>query len=417
MCGAVNKEITLHRLMNQRRVAYSLIKRISRLLEPGVVFSRALNQLFREQGKFGSRDRRLYRELTYAYLRYQPWLDPLAEKESAFMDSLVLLASPTKETRSLYPTLPSHPPNLHDETHRHRLIGKSDRDLRDALPEWFESALSQALDDNNALSLFARPPLWLRIQQGDPDSIVNRLCEKGGATKANDIHPVWGVPGALHCPADFQVAQTKSYAEGAIEIQDISSQLLLQLIHPKPKGHWLDACAGAGGKSLQLAKMLGSNGHVSAYDPRRKALEELRMRQKRARLTNIETLESPPTRQRFDGVLVDAPCSGSGTWRRHPYLMRQIRESDIPERARVQREILTGYATNVVSGGTLAYCTCSLFRSENEEIVERFLQAHPQFDYAPLATDFGFSDSGRGITIFPASYDGDGLFIATFRRK
>ena len=417
MSGAVNKEITLHRLMNQRRVANALLKRVESALEPGLAFNRSLNRLFKEQGKFGSRDRRLYRELIYTYLRYRPWLEPLREDETAFMDTLIVLASPTSETSALYPTLRALPPNLATEAHRHRLIGKSDDALRELLPEWFESHLSDKLDAANARLLFQRPPLWLRIQKGDPDGIVEQLRRESPNAQADRIQATWGAPDALRCPPDFPVATSSVYVEGAVEIQDISSQLLLHLIHPHPQGHWLDACAGAGGKSLQLASMLGSQGQVSAYDPRRKALEELRTRQRRSGLSNIATLESPPTSDRFDGVLVDAPCSGSGTWRRHPYLMRQLREQDVFERAKAQRNILDCYSRNVAPGGMLAYCTCSLSRFENEEIAEDFLNNHPQFEYAPLATDFGLSDSGHGITIMPASHNGDGLYIATFKRR
>src|SRR5690606_17692841 len=109
----------------------------------------------------------------------------------------------------------------------------------------------------------------------------------------------------------------------------ISSQILVQLINDHPRGVWLDACVGAGGKTLQLAKMLQPFGKIWAYDTRHSALRELKGRFSRSGYRNINVFEQRPTSGEYDGVLVDAPCSGSGTWRRHPYLMRQTRESDI----------------------------------------------------------------------------------------
>lgn len=417
MSGAINKEISIHRLMNQRRVAFALLGRIGSLLDPGIAFGQALGRLFKSQGKFGSRDRRLYRELVYAYLRYEPWLKPLRDKESAFMDTLITLASPSPEIIGLYATLPSSIPGIATETQRHRLIGKSENDLRELLPSWFESHLSKPLDSKNLQALFTRPPLWIRIQNGDAPRVSAQLKSEIETANTSNAEAVWGIPDALRCPPDFPIVRYAAYFDGDVEIQDISSQLILQLILPRPEGNWLDACAGAGGKSLQLAKMLLPDGAVSAFDPRRQALEELQTRRKRARLNNIATLDSPPTNDLFDGVLVDAPCSGSGTWRRHPYLMRQTREKDVFDKAKTQCALLDRYSRRVAPGGTLAYCTCSLSRYENEAVAARFIEGSDQFEHQPLATDFDLEETSLGISILPATHDGDGLYIATFRRK
>lgn len=416
MSGTLNKEIHTYRLMNQRRIAFSLLQRLGTLLEPGILFIRELNQLFKSQGKFGSRDRRLYRELIYTYLRYQPWLDLIRSDETAFLDGLITLANPTREIASLYPTLSAPPGDLYAPKDRHRLFGKSDGDLLELLPSWFQSHLSQSLDPDNARALFSRPPLWLRIQRGNPDTIIEQL-RKVSSEQADPPQAIWGVPDALRCPPDLPLAKVPAYENGEIEIQDISSQLLLQLIHPQPQGSWLDACAGAGGKTLQLAKMLGANGRVTAYDPRHKALDELAIRSRRARLKNISLLRSRPSEDEYAGVLVDAPCSGSGTWRRHPYLMRQLRENDVFQRSETQSRILDFYSKRVAPNGILVYCTCSLSRFENEIVAEKFLETHPSFEALPLAKNFDLEEKQRGITIQPAHLDGDGLYIATFQRR
>ena len=416
MSGILNKEIKIHRLMNQRRVAYSLLRRLQTLLEPGTNFIRELNHLFKSQGKFGSRDRRLYRELIYTYLRYQPWLESIRSDETAFLDAIITLASPTPEASALYPTLSSPPSDLQAAQNRHNLIGKSDSDLLDLLPSWFQSHLTETLDFKNAKTLFSRPPLWLRIQRGDPDLIIDQL-RQASPTQTTVPQAIWGVPDALQCPPDLPLANVPAYENGEIEVQDISSQLLLQLVHPQPEGSWLDACAGAGGKTLQLAKMLGSNGRVTAYDPRSKSLDELEKRSHRAGLKNISLRRTKPDSGSYTGVLVDAPCSGSGTWRRHPFLMRQTREKDIFQRSEAQSHILHFYSARVAPGGTLVYCTCSLSRYENEIVAEKFLETHPTFEPAPLAKNFDLEEKHRGITILPAHLNGDGLYIATFRRN
>ncbi len=416
MSGPLNKEAKTHRLMNQRRIAFSLIERIQTLLASGIVFNRELNQLFRSQGRFGSRDRRLYRELIFAYLRYKPWLDPMREDQERFFDNLLALANPTPEIVSLYPTLGRKPiPHTKSED-RHHLIGKTDDDLETLLSSWFQSHLTQPLDLENRKALFSRPPLWLRVQHGDPDQIVQQL-RRAAPPSTRPPQAIWGVPDAIRCPADLPLSKVPAYEAGQIEVQDISSQLLLQLVHPQPEGRWLDACAGAGGKTLQLAKMLGARGKVVAYDPRSDALDDLEKRSRRAGLKNIEITREKPEHGSFDGVLVDAPCSGSGTWRRHPFLMRQIREKDVLKRSQIQKTLLDFYANRVSAGGTLAYVTCSLSRIENELVASHFLETRKDFEHAPLAKNFDLEETALGITIHPAQFNGDGLYIATFKRR
>src|SRR5690606_30520565 len=127
------------------------------------------------------------------------------------------------------------------------------------------------------------------------------------------------LPTALEVLAEADLTQTDAYARGLIEIQDLGSQLILAHLPVPPVGRWLDACARAGGNTLQLARLLGDAGRVDAHDIRAAALDELGARAARARIANIRILSAPPS-EHYDGVLVDAPCSGSGTWRRAPHL-------------------------------------------------------------------------------------------------
>lgn len=413
----LNKEARLHRLLNQRRIAYALIERARTLLKPGVPFNRELHELFRSQGKFGSRDRRLYRELIYTYLRYQPWLDPDFKQDKAFMDNLVRLAAPTAEIASLYPTLPEETPPELPADQRHRALGRSDHELAELLPGWYAAHSNRPHNNRSLLALVTRPPLWLRVQSDPRGDLIDQLRAAASDAQARQIvrHP--SVPDCIHAPADFSVSDLPCYQNGQVEIQDISSQILLQLLRDRPQGSWLDACAGAGGKTLQLAKALQPFGKAFAYDPRPSATRELKARVKRSGLRNVSIADHRPTSGQYDGVLVDAPCSGSGTWRRHPYLMRQTREQDIFEHAATQLSILKTYAPLVRPGGALVYCTCSLSRYENESVAQKLLAALPEFQPLPLASRFGYEDRGHGVTLYPEDHNGDGLYIASFRRR
>ncbi len=413
----LNAGLRIHRLQNQRRIAYSLISRSRTLLKPGTAFTRELHELFRSQGKFGSKDRRLYRELIYTFLRYQPWLEEDYADQDSFMDKLICLSSPTKEIQSLYPTLKDTEQLEAPTEQRFVTLNRETSELEQLLPNWFSNHTQRSVSQKSLLSLVTRPPLWLRIQKDPQEDLVERLKADATPAQAEQIarHPL--IPDCIHAPADFSLANHPCFLEGYVEIQDISSQILLHLLKDAPKGKWLDACAGAGGKTLQLANLLKPYGKVVAYDKRSSALRELQSRAKRSGLKNISVATQRPIEGAYDGVLVDSPCSGSGTWRRHPYLMRQTREEDIFDYAKTQLAILKSYSPLVAENGILVYSTCSLSRHENEAVQEKFLSDYPMFRHEPLSPRFGFEDRGQGITVYPEDHDGDGLYVTAFRKR
>jgi 16S rRNA (cytosine967-C5)-methyltransferase len=140
------------------------------------------------------------------------------------------------------------------------------------------------------------------------------------------------------------------------------------------------------------------------------------MRARRAGVASrIETTGAPSGL--FDGVLVDAPCSGSGTWRRSPHLKWVTTPATITRAATTQRTLLDRFARHVRPGGQLVYATCSLCHQENEATVAHFLETHPEFAPAPFAQTFGLTPTSRGLTIWPAAHDTDGFFVAHLRRR
>jgi 16S rRNA (cytosine967-C5)-methyltransferase len=246
-----------------------------------------------------------------------------------------------------------------------------------------------------------RAPLWLRLHAADPKPIFAEFEQLGWTWRRAEV-----LPSAIQLLGDVDVTKTDAFRRGHVEVQDLGSQLLLATAGLAPGGHWLDACAGAGGKTLQLAALLGPGGKIDAHDIRPAALDELATRAARAGVgSQIRILRAAPEGI-YDGVLVDAPCSGSGTWRRAPHLKWTTTEPAVARAAEQQRTLLDTFAVRVRPGGRLLYATCSLSRRENADVVAAFLAHQPEFDA-----------DGAGRSILPAAHDTDGFFVASLRRR
>jgi 16S rRNA (cytosine967-C5)-methyltransferase len=370
-----------------------------------------IQQRLAKEKRFGSRDRRLYRELLYTAIRHLPWIETLlVSSEEDALRAVVWLAVDDASTRPLKQGLPADWPPLPDTVAAKAVhLGVTEP----LLPEWFRSHCPAAFESPEIDVLNTRAPLWLRLQTEDPRGVFEEFTFRQWTSKPAAI-----LPNAVEVLTQADLTKTDSYERGEFEVQDLGSQLLLEAVGPAPGSRWLDACAGAGGKTLQLARLVGPNGHVDAIDPRSSALAELKLRANRAHLSQITVRQHPPAPDAlYDGVLVDAPCSGTGTWRRFPQLKWSTTEADITTAAQRQREILARYATHVRPGGLLVYATCSLSHVENDDIVADFLAAHAEFEPAPFAKTFGASASPTGLTIFSSLHNTDGYFVAALRRK
>ena len=260
----------------------------------------------------------------------------------------------------------------------------------------------------------------MRLQTDAPDDAFAEWAARGWVATP---HPA--LADAFKLPPETNLSACDTYQAGHYEIQDLGSQLILaslDLPSRSPGPRWLDACAGAGGKTLQLARLLGPSARIDAADVRPSALAELRARALRAGLgARVRTLHASAVAAeaaRYDGVLVDAPCSGSGTWRRSPHLMSCTTAADLVAAASLQSQILAESAVHVRPGGVLVYATCSIARHENEDVVAAFLASPAGRDFAPLppAKDFGFPRLARGLSLTPGQEDNDGFYVAAFRR-
>lgn len=280
-------------------------------------------------------------------------------------------------------------------------------------PEEVESLL-RALNKPGEVSL------RVNTLKSDRLSIMNRLSEEGIETRAADYPPA-----ALTVPKRFNQNASAAFKEGLFEVQDAGSQVVSLVCAPEPGQLVIDGCAGAGGKTLHLADLMHNKGAIIAIDTDRGRLRELGKRAERAGVNIVESTLRKDFREkeyvgRADMVLVDAPCSGSGTIRRNPSLKWSVSEEDVGRYASRQGDLLAGYAPLVRKGGRLIYSTCSLFKEENEDVLIRFLEKHPAFKTVAVSPKpFPWQDAAgdmQSMFLLPHRHPADGFFISALER-
>lgn len=399
---------------NQQRLFLDFVAQLRPHVRRDSALPRRIKELMARNRAIGSRDRKLYRELVYTWLRYWPWIDPLLDTDAPLAAKITAWLAPELKPTSAYRAAhagdwPSVPESLAE---RAAFLGSkvSQRAFTPAnlLPVWFREHCPAAFASPHLEAINSRANIWVRIQSIDRSLVLDEFKAKGWLL---DSPPEF--PDALRLAPNAEVATSDAYRRGFVEIQDLGSQLVLHQTPGPLRGRWLDACAGAGGKTLQLARILEGRGQVDATDIRIDILDELADRAKRARLDNITIVENPAGL--YDGILVDAPCSGSGTWRRQPHLKWYVKPETIATFARTQLEILTTNVARLKPDGLLIYATCSLSHYENQDVVAAFLKAHGDFKPVPPARmQAGFD--GFGTTILPGTLNTDGFYVAVLRR-
>ena len=279
-------------------------------------------------------------------------------------------------------------------------------------PAWLEAALAgSAMAGDEAQALMARAPLDLRI---------NTL--RGDAPDLPLIGEPLAAPHGLRFPAGTPVEQWDAYKSGAIEVQDGGSQLACQAVGARPGETVVDLCAGAGGKTLALAAAMEGRGRLIACDSDRSRLSRLGPRSERAGAHAIEQRLLHPGREMeglsdlagaCDAVLVDAPCSGTGTWRRNPEARWRLTPAQVERYAAAQARLLDLGAMLVRPGGRLIFVTCSVLDAEGADGAAAFLARHPQWHGEPPFLPAG-RRRGEGIRLTPPHDGTDGFFIACF---
>ena len=382
-----------------------------------------IQALLARNRSFGSRDRRLYRELIYTTLRFLPWVEvgltTNPERAVALISWLAADSPATahfrNETNANWPVCPS---DLADKAAllNEGLVGDRPSSgipafqSRELLPDWLHLECPAAFEPDQLNALQRRAALWLRLTATKFDEVTAEFNQLGWRWQRSDT-----LPTALRMMAEVDVTRSQTFEKGYFEVQDLGSQLLLHSVGASGSGKWLDACAGAGGKTLQLATLLGADARIDAFDVRPAALAELSTRAKRARVKNVTVLSRQPTGD-YDGVFVDAPCSGSGTWRRAPHLKWVTTRTQVSEAAQLQLSILSSSSERVRPGGRLIYATCSFNQSENGAVIAKFLGAQPEFTVERPLEAFDGLTSECGLTLLPAVHDTDGFFVSALRR-
>lgn len=246
-----------------------------------------------------------------------------------------------------------------------------------------ESGWSSELAQKFLASQVSRPPLWLRLNHADKRELVL-------STLHGDGFGVEEFGGALCVKGERGIFLSEAYKQGWVEIQDYASQEAGKSVCAIPGNVVWDACAGGGGKTLQIASRLQNRGAVYASDVREFKLEEVKKRARRAGFFNVrcqawDGVDIPAfpreveKRGGFDWVLVDAPCSSSGTWRRNPDAKYRIHEGSVAEIVELQLKILSNASRAVAANGKLVYSTCSWLVDENESVVRKFIDINPNF--------------------------------------
>ncbi|WP_309751479.1 RsmB/NOP family class I SAM-dependent RNA methyltransferase [Novosphingobium sp.] len=278
-------------------------------------------------------------------------------------------------------------------------------------PQWLEQRLRDSgIEPGDWPALLERAPLDIRL---NPLRGEASLPEPGEA-----LH----TPQGLRYPSGTQVEQWDAFQAGLIEVQDAGSQLACLAVGAQPGETVIDLCAGGGGKTLTLAAAMGNKGRLVACDVDRARLSRLGPRAERAGIAIIEERLLNPGHEaealadlagKADAVLVDAPCSGTGTWRRNPEARWRLSPAELQRVAALQARLADLGAALVRPGGRLVFVTCSLLDEEGADQAEAFLQRHP--DWRAVAPDLPAGTlRGGGVRLTPARDATDGFFIARF---
>jgi len=290
---------------------------------------------------------------------------------------------------------------------------KDDELIRYSLPSWVTEVAE--ITPAFARALQQEPRIWLRARPGQGREVAETLwdCSPFGKGPLADV---------LEYKGTKDLFRTRQFHAGHFELQDLSSIAVGLVCAPKPGETWWDACAGEGGKTLHLADLMQNRGLIWATDRAEWRLRRLRLRTARAHVFNYRSAlwnaeGKLPTKTVFDGVLVDAPCSGIGTWHRNPHARWTSTRQDVSELADVQKRLLHRASSLVKPGGKLAYATCTVTREDTTGVAQEFEKSHP--DFLPLVTNHPLDAHLSASPVFqfwPQDFGGNGLFVAVWRR-
>ena len=378
------------------------------IFEQGHYADKVIERTLKSNPKWGAKDRSFIAETTYEMVRW--W-------------RLVNFLSPSKDPWDLFGTYwlmqgNELPPwdefaRLQPEKIKSKYEGITDPGLLESIPDWLQTLGSQELGEKweaeiHALNEEAEVVLRVNTLKTTRERLKN-LLEADGIRS----YLVKGYPDALVLEERQNVFRHPSFKEGLFEVQDASSQLVAAALQVEPGMRVIDACAGAGGKSLHLAALMGNKGKVISMDVEEWKLQQAKLRARRNGVSIFEPkiIEGSKTIKRLkesaDRLLLDVPCSGLGVLRRNPDTKWKLSLESLEKLQKTQQELLQAYPSMLKKGGQLVYATCSILPSENEEQIKKFLASEAGKDFEliedrkVLAQESGF----------------DGFYIARLLKK
>ena len=401
-----------------RNLVDAVVDGFMQINNDGLYADKVIERLLKRDKRWGSKDRAFIAETLYELVRYKRLYTEIAQEKAPFtVQSSRRVFAVWAVLRGI--TLPEW---YFEGTPERRIKGRFDelsrvRALRESVPDWLDALGVAELGEEawgeelHALNQQAAVVLRVNTLKIDREALRAQLAKEGYETE-----PLEGYPDALQLKKRANVFLSEAFKQGLFELQDASSQRVAPLL----LGAWnpsqgslkvADCCAGAGGKTLHLAALMGGKGKIVAMDIYPQKLDELSRRAKRNGAYNIETrlIETKYLkRQRgtFDRVLIDAPCSGLGVLRRNPDTKWKLTPEFLQEIRQTQAQLLAQYSLLVKEGGSLVYATCSILPSENEQQVQHFLA----------------SEAGQRFTLveqhkISATQGYDGFYMAALRVK
>lgn len=399
-----------------------------------------LEHYFKARRFIGSKDRAYIGELVYWCLRHKAalewWLKEKLQTDiharamvlAALMlrkeYSVASLAAITQDSQYSLPSLTA-PEKLRGEQLSKESIehsGMPDH-VRLNYPEWLEPELKASLGENfeaelRALNEQAAMDLRVNTLKTTREALQEKLKAEGF-----DVSPTPVSPMGLRLAKRAPIFTSQYFKEGHFEVQDEASQLVSLVVGAEAGMKVIDFCAGAGGKTLAMAASMKNKGRILAWDNAEKRLKQLAPRLKRAGVDNVQTHVIASESDQFikrhkgsaDRVLVDAPCSGVGTWRRNPDLKWRFTAQDLQEMITLQRSILESASRLVKPGGRLVYATCSLLESENERQIQAFTEKNNEFRV--VSAEKIWDKTGLVLKTTPHQNGMDGFFATILERK
>jgi 16S rRNA (cytosine967-C5)-methyltransferase len=274
-----------------------------------------------------------------------------------------------------------------------------------SFPQWLAAAIARSAPAGEAEAVLASlnrdPVIWLRVR---PPGTREQVIEKLRVEKI-EVVPGPAADSIRLADEGRAIFESRQMKTGHLQVMDLGSQLLANLCAPRVGATVIDYCAGAGGKSFALADLVGPTGKVIATDLKRSRLEEARRRMRELSIRNVSFPEKIRLAE-ADLVLIDAPCSGTGTLGREPDQKWKLQWKKVEELVATQKKILSEVAAGTRDGAVIVYGTCSVLAEENEAVVEAFLQSHP-----------GWVIDGEPLRVWPHRFDGGGFFGARLTKK